>query len=219
MSNSLRQRLLHDIAELQAKPYPNIALHVHDEDITTACLVLSAPSYGPIHLTIDFPKDYPLRAPSVHMDSNITHPNIFGNYICASILNTDEGYTSAYTLKGIAIQLLSFFTSDRIEQEGGGYSVELGRYREQQFNVRDHFLCNKCRFGQTPNTAISSTTTSAVPSLGSSPSPPPSIADSEQWPTPQQTVAHESVGRNARRRRSKAAKQTSGKYSILCHFT
>jgi hypothetical protein len=25
------------------------------------------------------------------MDSDIKHPNIFGNYICASILNTEEG--------------------------------------------------------------------------------------------------------------------------------
>lgn len=203
MANSLRQRLLHDIAELQAKPYPNIALHIHDEDITTACLVLKAPYYGRMHLTIDFPSDYPLHSPSVHMDSDIKHPNIFGNYICASILNTKEGYTSAYTLKGIAIQLLSFFTSDNVEQVGGGYSVDLSTYRRAQSYIHNSYRCAKCQFGKQTTT---STSTSAVPSLGSSPSPPPSITDLEQWPTPQQTVAHESVGRTAKRRRARANK-------------
>jgi hypothetical protein len=51
------------------------------------------------------------------MDSKITHPNIKeARHICASILDTEMDYTSAYTLKGIAIQLLSFLSSDRIQQ-------------------------------------------------------------------------------------------------------
>ncbi|TVY85586.1 hypothetical protein LSUE1_G000100 [Lachnellula suecica] len=150
MASTLRQRLIHDIAELQSKPYPNIELHVQDDDITKACLILTVvDGYGPMHLTVNFPSDYPLSPPSIQMDSNIKHPNIFGTYICASILNTTEGYTSAYTLKGIAIQLLSFFSSDKIEQVGGGFSVGLDAYRSrsgQQYLGRQH-VCQNCQFG------------------------------------------------------------------------
>jgi len=105
MAASLSERLLQDIAELQTSPYPNITLHVHDEDIRSACLVLNVEAYQQLmHLTVEIPYNYPLCPPTIRMDSEVSHPNIFGDYICASILNTKEGYTSAYTLKSIAIQ-------------------------------------------------------------------------------------------------------------------
>lgn len=80
---SLRRRLLQDIEELQTKPYPNIHLHVNDNDLTTACLVLRVEAYNmDMHLTVNFPPRYPLVAPRVHMDSDVSHPNIFDSYIC-----------------------------------------------------------------------------------------------------------------------------------------
>jgi ubiquitin-protein ligase len=166
MASDLHQRLLQDIAELQAKPYPNVTLHVQDEDITTACLILTVvDGYGPMHLTVHFPKDYPLSPPKIQMDSDIRHPNIFGTYICASILNTKEGYTPAYTLKGIAIQLLSFFSSDKIEQVGGGYSVDLSHYRGHgSADSRGH-ACMKCNFRDDTSGSISGDKTSTPVSL------------------------------------------------------
>ena len=93
---------------------------------------------------------------SITIQSKIAHPNIYQDYICASILNTTEGYTPAYTLKGICIQLLSFFGSDKIEQDYGGvvdlksYArdvQELARFpgRHQLYN---DFSCTKCGFGK-----------------------------------------------------------------------
>ncbi|CAD6446456.1 83b5f521-1391-4c71-ae64-84ac747426f8 [Sclerotinia trifoliorum] len=110
MTETLRRRLLLDIAELQAKPYPNIFLHVDDENLNHACLILTVEGYGPPHMRVDFLPDYPIQPPNIDMDSNISHPNIMGGQICASILNTPP----AYTLKGLAIQLFSFFASDAI---------------------------------------------------------------------------------------------------------
>jgi ubiquitin-protein ligase len=53
----------------------------------------------------------------IRIDSKVTHLNIKeAGHICASILDTETDYTSTYTLKGVAIQLLGFFSSDRIQQ-------------------------------------------------------------------------------------------------------
>ncbi|RDL38789.1 uncharacterized protein BP5553_03129 [Venustampulla echinocandica] len=147
-SSSLHQRLLQDISELQTKPYPNIDLHIRENDFHNACLVLTVEYYGPLHLTVHFTTDYPLSPPTIRMDSDIRHPNIFGTYICASILNTVEGYTPAYTLRGIAIQLLSFFSSDSIEQSGGGYNIDLSTYREGHKQNSRPYLCQSCDFGR-----------------------------------------------------------------------
>jgi len=149
---ALHQRLLQDIAELQSDPYPNIGLFLQD-DLQQACLVLSPSGKAPLHLTINFGKHYPFVAPQITIQSQIEHPNVYGDYICASILNTTEGYTPAYTLKSVAIQLLSFFNSDRIEQEGGYRSIELDGYRhdafryDQQDGRGNGHICIKCGFG------------------------------------------------------------------------
>ncbi|KAH6664615.1 hypothetical protein B0J14DRAFT_607363 [Halenospora varia] len=158
--SALRHRLLQDLAELQSQPYPNVKVHVRDEDYSEACLMLDVEGYAPMHLTVEFPARYPLEPPKIKMNSDVVHPNIFGSYICASILNTTEGYTPAYTLKGIAIQLLSFFGSDRIEQVGGGSSIGLQDYKKLQREMRDMFRCEECGFGRfeqrhTPTAALS----------------------------------------------------------------
>lgn len=156
---ALQQRLLQDIAELQTKPYPNVTLHVEDEDITRPCLILTVDGYGPMHMTLEIWADYPLHAPKIKMDSGVHHPNIFQSYICASILNTSEDYTPAYTLKGIAIQLLSFFASEKLEQVSHGYEearyTAISTYRDQQSYLVNTYSCKKCGYGKNQSTPIS----------------------------------------------------------------
>ena len=152
--NALHRRLLHDIDEIQQDPYPNVYLHVDDQDIRKACLILSTEAYGPLHLFIEFGDEYPLYAPRVSIQSEIVHPNIYGEYICASILNTTEGWTPAYTLKGVLVQLLSFFTSESLEQDYGG-AVDLKSYRLEQAGRRHtrhadqrfDYFCDACGYG------------------------------------------------------------------------
>ena len=143
-SAALHRRLLRDIAEIQNNPYPNIAFHVN-ENLTEACLILTPNGTASLHLEMKL-EGYPLRAPTVTIQSAINHPNVLGNYICASILNTQEGYTPAYTLKSIAIQLLSFFNSDTLEQEGGTHSVDLLKYKSQYTRLSRCYRCNDCGF-------------------------------------------------------------------------
>ena len=127
----LHRRLLRDIAETQDEPYPNITFHFGDS-LSEACLILSPDGKTPLHLKINL-SQYPLRPPHVTIQSRIDHPNVFGYHICASILKPQEGYTPAYILKSIAIQLLGFFSSDKLEQEDGDYSVDLA-YAKSQYS-------------------------------------------------------------------------------------
>ncbi|KAL8789766.1 MAG: hypothetical protein Q9213_001017 [Squamulea squamosa] len=149
---SLRKRLLRDIAELQSEPYPYIEFHVQDS-LEWACLILTPEGSSPLHLTMSL-AGYPLRAPNVTIQSRVRHPNVFDDYICASILNTKEGYTPAYTLKSIAIQLLSFFSSDSLEQSHGGI-VNLTHYKATRSyhwspNGKKGVHCDACGFDSRP---------------------------------------------------------------------
>ena len=146
MASPLRQRLLRDVAEMEVNSYPNVTLHMSDT-LTQACLILSPEGQEPLHLTMVF-CDYPLQAPVVTIQSKIRHPNVLGTYICASILSTTEGYTPAYTLKIIAIQLLSFFSSETLEQEHGGRKVDLEQYRRSWGKEVHSYHCVACGFDE-----------------------------------------------------------------------
>ncbi|KAK1964599.1 hypothetical protein LY78DRAFT_704271 [Colletotrichum sublineola] len=154
MANHLQRRLLHDIAELQHNPYPRISLHTRDDDLRRACLVLQPEGWMPIHTTVMFGNRYPLVAPKITMDTAVVHPNVHHTFICASILNTAEGYTPAYTLKGIAIQLLSFFNSDSVEQQHGHeFHENLDMYRCESLWLNQTFSCSHCGFDGTKTKA------------------------------------------------------------------
>ena len=157
----LRQRLMSDIAELQQKPYPGIKLHIQDQNaLQQACLILSPEGEDPLHLTVFFGNSYPFQPPTVTIQSSVSHPNVFDDYICASILNTEEGYTSAYTLKGICIQLLSFFSSDKIYQMHGDEGEYIDRREWQREEMpggwKPEYQCKACGFGRGGGGAVTS---------------------------------------------------------------
>jgi ubiquitin-protein ligase len=73
----LRKRLLHDIAELQNRPYSGITLHIQDEDaLQQACLILSPEDKPKIHLTVAFGSQYSLSPPTITIQSRVIHPNV-----------------------------------------------------------------------------------------------------------------------------------------------
>ncbi|EKD16497.1 hypothetical protein MBM_04966 [Drepanopeziza brunnea f. sp. 'multigermtubi' MB_m1] len=104
-----------------------------------------------MHLTILFSANYPRTPPNNRMDSKVTHPNIKSEdmgHTCASILDTQMGYTSAYTLKGIAIQLSNFYSSDRIQVEDVVNEYNVIRTRELRcFCLKKDFLEAKLGIG------------------------------------------------------------------------
>ncbi|KAJ7134711.1 hypothetical protein C8R44DRAFT_433152 [Mycena epipterygia] len=137
--SSLLSRLYQDLAELHDSPYPGVAIFTDDANVRKLCLVLTPPS-GPwknlsLHFDVALPENWPVSPPSISSSVNgIEHPNLFGSYICCDLLKEHiyrsdgymGGYTPALTLRGLFLQFLTFFSSSKVEQEGGGYYVEIG---------------------------------------------------------------------------------------------
>lgn len=150
----LRQRLLRDINELKRKPYPGIELHIDDRDLSTACLVLAPEGETPLHLTLHFGKHFPLSPADIRIQSKVSHPNVFGDRLCINMLTDPVGYTPAYTVQGICIQLLSFFYSDVIPQMYGEHGGLVDRKKWQETGTdgmglragKDTYCCRKCDF-------------------------------------------------------------------------
>jgi len=145
------RRLMRDVQELVDEPYTNIAYHVHGDDMTQGCLVLSPEGQPKRHITVQLGPRYPLEPPRMRMDSRLIHPNVYGGFICATILRATDEYTPAYTLKAIAIQMLSFLCSEYVEQEHGGAFIRLADYQAMnkdrlKLYGDDDFACSHCRF-------------------------------------------------------------------------
>ena len=67
---------------------------------------------GVFHLSIAFPPNYPCSPPTIHLKTDVPHPNVFGSTICLDMLQPKkkdagwyDGWTSAYTVESVLIQL------------------------------------------------------------------------------------------------------------------
>lgn len=71
---------------------------------------------GVFHVSITFPPNYPVSPPTITLFSDVPHPNVFGRSLCLDMLvkknskdaQLHEGWTSAYSVEGILVQLQSF---------------------------------------------------------------------------------------------------------------
>jgi ubiquitin-protein ligase len=84
-----------------------------------------------LHLILKFADSYPNQAPDVKICTKIPHPNVFDDWICLDMIRTTEqgkykGWTPAYNITSILMQLQSFlFEESNIDQDGG-YSTKNG---------------------------------------------------------------------------------------------
>ncbi|KAJ3032829.1 hypothetical protein HK097_005064, partial [Rhizophlyctis rosea] len=105
------------------------------------------------------PQDYPKSGPQISINTPVSHPNVFGSWICCDILKGKivrsggyvGGYTPAYTLQTILVQLLSFFTAEKVDQDYGNaaYTVrELSGYSPKSNEKAVlAFQCMDCGYG------------------------------------------------------------------------
>ena len=55
-------------------------------NLSRACLVLTLGNGEKIHLSVEVPPKFPLQPPEMKCDSEVVHPNVRGDCVCASIL-------------------------------------------------------------------------------------------------------------------------------------
>ena len=120
-TNSVR-RLQKDMKELKDSPFPlvNVAAAPTEDNFFIWHANLRGPEasafYGGVfHIEITFPQNYPVSPPSIRLMTSIPHPNVFGNTLCLDMLQPRaknsslwQGWTSAYTVESILVQLQSF---------------------------------------------------------------------------------------------------------------
>merc|ERR1719474_1805646 len=105
-----------------------------------------------LHLILTFPDSYPNNPPKVQLCTTIEHPNVFGGYICLSMLRNEtgnvpyEGWSGAYSATSVLMQLQSFLFAENIDQDGGYTSNNTLSEYDIRHVVRTctQFTCSKC---------------------------------------------------------------------------
>ena len=74
------------------------------------------------HVIMTFPETYPVEPPKVKPCTMLSHPNIFGDFICLDLLEDGHwsadyeknkaytGWSSAYSVQSLLVQLQTFLT-------------------------------------------------------------------------------------------------------------
>ncbi|KAJ3163496.1 hypothetical protein HDU86_000075 [Geranomyces michiganensis] len=170
-------RLLRDLQEIHREPVAGVEVHVCEDDVTRLCVVLS-PQAGRfegirLHLSVRIPENYPKDSPQVSISTPFAHPNVFGSYICCDILKGHivrepngyiGGYTPAYSLQTIFVQLLSFFTADRVEQEWGGTFIKAYDFDKAALQKQiARFVCKDCGFNLNASRGLNPNRTRRLP--------------------------------------------------------
>jgi ubiquitin-protein ligase len=170
------RRLMKDIKELAmcAGEFPNVSAAPLEDNIYLWHANVTAPD-GPlqglcVHMEFQFPTTYPRDPPRVKVLTPISHPNVFGSYICLTMLrkrskynkNDKDGWTGAYTVASILLQLQSFLFSENVPQETYDYRTcqDTTTMRENyiQYTANhklSQFTCKRCcHTGKRPHPPI-----------------------------------------------------------------
>ena len=154
-----KKRLLQDLEQVRREPLPTIsALPVSDKNL----FVWHANLYGLpgthyeggiFHMEIEFPDDYPSRPPTIKMLTPLPHPHVFQQEICIDILDnfrdhfsaeqgkSFSGWSSAYTVQSILVQLQAFlFNVDDTDGSLAAIGDIPQAVKDSQF-----FTCSQCQ--------------------------------------------------------------------------
>lgn len=105
------KRLQNDLMTLMAKPVEGIQAFPDGENMLLWTASILGPESTPYdgqkyNLTMEFPREYPNKPPTVLFKTPIYHPNIdFSGRICLDILK--DQWTSVYSVETILLSLQS----------------------------------------------------------------------------------------------------------------
>ena len=119
------KRIGKEIEQFQKDSPEYIYIDFNDTDITHLEVLFIGPRFTPysrmfMRFKIDFPDDYPIKAPKVVFTSSYNlkiHPNVFpGGWLCLSTLNTGDssGWVPSINLSALLTTIYSMFTKEMI---------------------------------------------------------------------------------------------------------
>lgn len=134
------RRLARDLREVQAEELSTIAAEPLADDVRIWRVTFTAPDGPyrgvPFHMVFNFPDSYPATPPRVQLCTRIPHPNVYagydfssgrsepGNWLCLNMLRdvsqgSYSGWSGAYSVCSILVQLQSFLFAESIDQDYG----------------------------------------------------------------------------------------------------
>lgn len=116
MSNqTLMKRLAHEASCMKTQPPTNCSAGPKGDKLTVWEGQIIGPSGSPFeggifHLSIEFPSDYPFRAPKMKFDTKVYHPNIdqSSGSICLDILK--DQWSPALSTSTVLLSICSLLT-------------------------------------------------------------------------------------------------------------
>ena len=129
LQNFATKRLLTDLKEIQNSKNTTIGVIAHplEHDLFVWHANIRGPENTPYeggvwHLELTFPQIYPHEPPKICLFSDLPHPNVFGHVLCLDMLEgvrktNGEGWTSAYSILSILLQLQSFLFQQHISDK------------------------------------------------------------------------------------------------------
>lgn len=148
MSKTLKslKRLQSDFREIMKEPINGIGVLPLESNFYEWHINIKSPADSPFkgtiyHFVLIFSENYPSKAPKVKSKNFIPRDHISGEHICLNMLD-DKGWSSAYTITSIVLQLQSYIFSDD-ENE----SIKKHDYKENVIKSINEVNNYKCSCG------------------------------------------------------------------------
>lgn len=148
-----RRRLQKDYREVMLNPLPTVAAKPSKKNLFVWHGNLAGPEGTPFyghywHIVLRFPRNYPAVNPRVQLLTRMNHKHVYGSWVCLDMFENDwipdynmklkepgTGWSTAYTVQAILIQLQSFlFQKSKVPQHSIKSSLQAAR----------HFKCTSC---------------------------------------------------------------------------
>ena len=128
-TSSALRRLKQELASLSKETPEGMSASPIEDNLLKWQAMIFGPEGTPLEggifeLSLDFPEEYPFKAPLVKFISDVFHPNVFSNgHICLDILR--DRWTPTLDIRGLLISIQSLLVSPDLHQSPeGGANVE-----------------------------------------------------------------------------------------------
>eukprot|EP01125_Pyxidicula_operculata_P013392 TRINITY_DN443_c0_g1_i1.p1 TRINITY_DN443_c0_g1~~TRINITY_DN443_c0_g1_i1.p1 ORF type:complete len:1172 (+),score=270.57 TRINITY_DN443_c0_g1_i1:16-3531(+) len=124
-NSACHKRLMHDWKEVKQNPLPMISADILNNNLCYWHCNIVGPRRTRyencvFHISMTFPSNYPSSPPEINVLHYLAHPNVHNNRICLDMTDGISsgpytGWSSAYTIQSILVQLQSFLFDENLD--------------------------------------------------------------------------------------------------------